>query len=92
VIQKSERNPNLRMAIHETRQCFDRLQSQMNRLRKLVQRQEEHAPEAFRASLDEIMPDFSNATYATVSTIQVVAQIKCGQRPFHEDQPEISLE
>lgn len=74
-------------AERECRLCFDKWQSQMNRLRELVEQHETYAPAAFRASLEGIMPEFRRATLAAVSRLQIMAQIKSGDMHYQEDEP-----
>ncbi|HXX17939.1 MAG TPA: hypothetical protein VEJ46_00915 [Candidatus Acidoferrum sp.] len=75
-------------AKRECQVCFDKWQSQMHRLGELVAHHETYTPEAFEASLEEIMPEFQRTTLASVSRLQIMAQIKGGEMRYHEDEAE----
>jgi hypothetical protein len=77
---------DVEMAAKECRVCFEKWQAQMNRLRKLLEQHETYTPEAFKASLEETMPEFRSATLAAVSGLQIMAQIKSGEMGYHEDE------
>jgi len=64
----------------------------MNRLRKLVQQEETYAPESFRASLEEIMHAFREATASAVSNLRSMAGMKCGEIASDDDNPEESID
>jgi len=68
--------------------CFEKWQSQLDRLRELVEQHKSYTPEAFKASLEEIMPEFRRATLAAISRLQIMAQIKSGDMRYHEDESE----
>lgn len=78
---------DLSMAVHETELCFDKWQLQMDRFRQLLQHHETYAPDAFRASLEEMMPEFRRATLAAVARLQIMAQIKSGEMRYHPGEP-----
>ena len=83
-------HPDLDLAIRETCLCLDTWQSQMNWLRELVAQHETFTPDAFRASLEEMMPEFQRATRAAASSLQIMAQIKSGEVGYHEEEPQES--
>jgi hypothetical protein len=62
----------------------------MNRLRELVEQHATYTPEASKASLQQMMPEFRRVTLATVARLQIMAQIKGGQMRYQVDEPEES--
>ena len=79
-------------ARRECRLCLDRWQALTNRFRKLVEEHEEYAPDAFKASILELMPEYKRAANAAVARLQIMTQIKCGEMRVHGDNPEESGE
>jgi transposase len=77
-------------AQRECRVCFDKWQTLTSRIRKLVEEHEEYAPDAFKTSILELMPEFVRAANAAVARLQIMIQIKCGEMRFNEDKPEES--
>ena len=79
-------------AKQECRLCFDKWQALTSRIRKMVEEHEEYAPEAFKASIVELMPEYMRTANAAVARLQIMVQIKCGEMRFHGDKPEESGE
>jgi hypothetical protein len=77
-------------AERECRVCFAKWQALTNRIRKMVEEHEGYAPDAFKASILELMPEYMRAANAAVARPQIMVQIKCGEMRFHEDSPEES--
>jgi hypothetical protein len=77
-------------AQRECRVCFDKWEAIVSRIRKMVEEHAEYAPEAFEASIMELMPDYVRATNAAIARLQIMVQIKCGEMRYHEDKPEES--
>jgi len=77
-------------AQQECRTCLDKWQTLTNRIRKMVEEHEEYAPDAFKASILELMPDCVRAANAAVARLQIMVQIKCGEMRYHEDKSEES--
>ncbi len=72
-------------AQQECRVCFDKWQDLTTRIRKMVEEHEEYAPDAFKASILEVMPEYVRAANAAVARLQIMVQIKSGEMRFHED-------
>jgi len=70
--------------------CFAKWQALTRRMQKLVAEHEEYAPEAFKASILELLPEYVRAANATVARLQIMVQIKCGEMRFHGAQPKES--
>ena len=67
-------------AQRECRVCFAKWQALTSRIRKMVEEHEEYAPEAFKASILELMPDYVRAANAAVARLQIMVQIRnCGE-------------
>lgn len=77
-------------AQRECRICFAKWQEFTNRLREIVEEHEEYAPDAFKASILELLPEYVRAANATVARVQIMTQIKCGEMRFHSNNPEES--
>jgi hypothetical protein len=77
-------------ARRECRVCFAKWQALTSRIRKMVEEHEEYAPQAFKASVLELMPDYVRAANAAVARLQIMVQIKCGEMRVHGDKPEES--
>ena len=77
-------------AAKECRETLDQWQSQVSRVRELVEQHETYAPEAFKASVEGLLPEFRRATLAAVSRLQILTQIKSGEMRFRGDEPEES--
>ena len=73
-------------AQRECRLCFERWLSQMNRVRELVEQHETYAPESFKESVEELMPELRRTTLAAVARLQILTQIKGGEMQWHEDE------
>jgi hypothetical protein len=72
-------------AQRECRVCFAKWQALTSRIRKMVEEHEEYAPDAFKASILELMPEYVRASNAAVARLQIMTQIKCGEMRFHGD-------
>ena len=83
---------NLETAQRECRECFAKWQTLTTRIRKMVKEHEEYAPDAFKASILELMPEYMRTANAAVARLQIMVQIKCGEMRFHGDNPEESGE
>ena len=79
-------------AQRECRVCFAKWQALTSRIRKMVEEHEEYEPEAFKASILELMPEYKRAANAAVARLQIMTQIKCGEMRVHGDNPEESGE
>ena len=75
-------------AQRECRVCFAKWQALTSRIRKMVEEHEEYEPEAFKASILELMPEYMRAANAAVARLQIMVQIKCGEMRFYGDKPE----
>ncbi len=85
--QKPQWHLDVETAQRECRVCFAKWQALTSRIRKMVEEHEEYAPEAFKASILELMPEYVRAANASVARLQVMVQIKCGELHFNEDKP-----
>ena len=79
---------DVKTAQQECRVCFDKWEAITVRMRKMVEEHEEYSPEAFKASVLELMPEYARAANAAVARLQILTQIKCGEMRFNEDKPE----
>jgi hypothetical protein len=77
-------------AQRECRVSFAKWQALTSRIRKMVEEREEYAPDAFKASILELIPDYVRAANAAVARLQIMVQIKCGEMRVHGDKPEES--
>lgn len=77
-------------AQRECRMCFGKWQMLTNRIRKMVEGHEEYAPDAFKASILEVLPDYVRAANAAVARLQIMVQIKCGEMRVCEGETEES--
>ena len=77
-------------AQQECRTCIDKWEALTTRIRKVVEEHEEYAPDAFKSSILELLPEYVRAANAVVARLQIMVQIKCGEMRFHEDKPEES--
>jgi hypothetical protein len=77
-------------AQRECRECFDKWEAIVSRIRKTVEEQGGYTPDAFKTSIMELMPDYVRATNAAIARLQILVQIKCGEMRFSEDKPEES--
>jgi hypothetical protein len=77
-------------AQRECRICFAKWQELTNRIQKMVEEHEEYEPDAFKASILELMPEYARAAKAAVARLQIMVQIKSGEMRWHEDKPEES--
>jgi hypothetical protein len=79
---------NLETAQQECRVCFAKWETLTTRIRKMVEEHEEYAPDAFKTSILELLPEYVRAANAAVARLQIMVQIKCGEMKFHGDKPE----
>lgn len=77
-------------AQRECRECFAKWEAITARMRKMVEEHKEYSPQAFKASVLELMPEYARAANAAVARLQILTQIKCGELRFNEDTPEES--
>jgi len=77
-------------AQRECRMCFAKWQALTSRIQKMVEAHEEYAPDAFKASILDLLPEYVRAANAAVARLQIMVQIKCGEMRFHGDKPEES--
>jgi hypothetical protein len=88
--EKPEWHLNVATAQRECRVCFAKWQALTSRIRKMVEKHEEYEPEAFKASILELMPEYVRAANAAVARLQIMVQIKSGEMRFNEEKPEES--
>jgi hypothetical protein len=81
---------NLETAQQECQECFAKWQTLTIRMLKMVEDHEEYAPDAFKASVLELLPEYVRAANSAVARLQIMAQIKCGEMRIHGDKPEES--
>ena len=81
---------DVKTAQRECRVCFAKWQALTSRIRKMVEEHEKYEPEAFKASILELLPDYVRTANAAVARLQIMVQIKCGEMRFHGDKPEES--
>ena len=68
--------------------CFEKWEAITARMLLLIEKREQYAPEAFKASVLELMPEYARAANAAVARLQILSQIKCGEMRFNEGKPE----
>ena len=78
---------NLETAQRECQVCFAKWQTFTTRMLKMVEEHEGYAPDAIKASVLELMPEYLRAANAAVARLQIMVQIKCGEMRFHGDTP-----
>jgi hypothetical protein len=88
--EKPQWHLDVETAERECRVCFAKWQALTNRIREMVEEHEGYAPDAFKASILELMPDYMRAANAVVARLQIMTQIKSGEMRFHEGSPEES--
>jgi hypothetical protein len=81
---------NLETAQQECQECFAKWQTFTTRIQKVVEEHEEYAPDAFKASVLELLPEYVRAANAAVARLQIMVQIKCGEMKVRGDSPEES--
>ena len=74
----------------EVQVCFAKWQELTNRIQKIVDGHEAYAPNAFKASLEELMPEYKRAANGAIARLAILAQIKCGEMRFSGDEPDQS--
>jgi|HubBroStandDraft_6_1064221.scaffolds.fasta_scaffold143236_2 hypothetical protein len=79
---------NLETAQQECRLCIDKWRILMTRVQNIVEEHEEYTPEAFKASILELMPEFARIANAAAARLQIMVQLKCGEMKFHGGKPE----
>ena len=65
--EKPQWNLDVETAQRECRVCFAKWQALTSRIRKMVEEHEEYAPEAFKASILELLPDYQRAANAALA-------------------------
>jgi hypothetical protein len=88
--EKPQWHLDVKTAQRECRVCFAKWQALTSRIRKMVEEHEEYEPEAFKASILELMPEYVRAANAAVARLQILVQIKSGEMRVCEDKPEES--
>ena len=81
---------NVETAQRECQVCIAKWQTLTTRMLKMVEEHEEYAPDAFKASVLELMPEYVRAANAAVARLQIMVQIKCGEMKVHGDKSEES--
>jgi hypothetical protein len=81
---------NLETAQQECQVCFAKWQTLTTRMLQMVEDYEQYAPDAFKASVLELMPDYVRAANAAIARLQIMVQIKCGEMKVHGDKSEES--
>ena len=71
-------------AKQECRTCLDKWLIQIERLRQLVENSDAFAPDALRVSVEESMPDMQRAARASIARLQILVQIRAGDRESSE--------
>jgi butyrate kinase len=72
----------------EVQACFAKWQELTNRIQKIVDGHEAYAPDAFEASLEELMAEYKRAANAVVARLGIMAQIKAGKMQFSVEGPD----
>ncbi len=67
--EKPQWHLDVETAQQECRVCFDKWQALTTRIRKMVEEHEEYAPDAFKASILEVMPEYVRAANAAVARL-----------------------
>jgi hypothetical protein len=78
------------VAQEEVRVCLAKWQELTNRIQKIVEGHAAYAPDAFKTSLQELLPEYKRAANAAVARLGIMAQIKCGEMRFSGDEPDRS--
>lgn len=89
----SDRPPwpvDVETAERECQLCFDKWKALTNRIRIIVSQHEEYAPDAFKTSILELLPEYARAANAVVARLQIMVQIKCAEMQVHGDEPKDS--
>ncbi len=81
---------NVDTAERECRVCFAKWKALAKRMQKMIEEHKEYTPEAFKASIQELLPEYTRAASAAVARLQILVQIKCAEMRFHGDEPEKS--
>jgi hypothetical protein len=79
---------NLETAQRECQVCFAKWQTLTSRLQKIVEEQEDYAPQAFKTSVLELLPEYVRSANAVLARLQIMTQIKCREMKIHGDKPE----
>jgi hypothetical protein len=77
-------------AQRECRETLDKWEAVTSRIRTVVEAHEEYAPDAFKASMLELLREYVSAANAAVARLQIMTQIKCGDMRVNKDNPEES--
>jgi hypothetical protein len=83
--EKPQWHLDVETAQRECRVCFDKWEALTSRIRKIVEAHEKYSPDAFKASILEVMPEYVRSANAAVARLQIMTQIKCGEMGYHED-------
>jgi len=81
---------NVETAQQECQVCFAKWQTLTTRMLQMVEDHEQYAPDAFKASVLELLPEYVRAANAAVARLQIMVQIKCGEMKVRGDSPEES--
>lgn len=79
---------DIETAQKEVQACFAKWQELTNRIQKIVDGHEGYAPDAFEASLEELMAEYKRAANAVVARLGIMAQIKAGKMQFSVEGPD----
>jgi len=74
-------------AERECRVCFAKWKALAKRMQQMIDEHKEYTPDAFKASIQELLPEYTRAANAAVARLQILVQIKCGEMRFHGDEP-----
>jgi hypothetical protein len=69
-------------AKRECRTCLDKWNTQIERLRQLVENSDAFAPDALRVSFEESIPDMTRAAQASIARFQILVQIRAGDMHY----------
>jgi len=86
--KRPEWHLDVETAQRECRACFAKWQELTNRIRKMVEEHDEYEPDAFKASILDLLPEYVRAANASVARLQIMVQVKSGEMRFHGDTPE----
>jgi hypothetical protein len=81
---------DVKMAQRECRETLDKWETFTTRIRKIVKEHKEYAPDAFKASILDLLPEYVRAANAAVARLQIMVQTKCGEMKVYDDKPEDS--
>jgi hypothetical protein len=83
--EKPQWHLDVETAQRECQVCFDKWEALATRIRKVVEEHGEYAPDAFKASILELLREYVRAANAAVARVQIMVQIKCGEMRVNEE-------